>query len=64
MPRVQLGCVFFFSGCVSSLFKVYSNNCLQINPTDLQVAKLIEAGQSRVPNITDFKKSLKKRLTK
>ena len=35
-----------------------------INPTDLQVAKLIEAGQSHVPNITDFKKSLKKRLTK
>ena len=59
MPRVQLGCV-FFSGCVSSLFK----QLFTINPTDLQVAKLIEAGQSRVPNITDFKKSLKKRLTK
>ena len=63
MPRVQLGCVFFFRLCfrfIQSLFK----QLFTINPTDLQVAKLIEAGQSRVPNITDFKKSLKKRLTK
>ena len=64
MPRVQLGCV-FFAGCVcfkfiQSLFK----ELFTINPTDLLVSKLIEVGQSRVPNITDFKNSLKKRLTK